>query len=286
MPTTAILRELVLRSLPCSHAAPSGGYARCVHAQGLMGLIARLQRHDPPRRARARGRLRGLGYPCLGALQAGQRRDSLEVALGACGRFCSSCLCSSDVVLYLIACFTTRPRAGPTDWAGAAHRREQTSSATEARPRRLERTSARAAGVSLHPRDGTRRLRAGGGASLPTPPAPRRRPGAGRRPRRPGRLVPQASALPGCPGRRPTRLPPPPGPPPPPPPPRSWLPDPGGRHELRYWDGRSSPSTWPTAARSASTHSEARLPGDRSGREPADRRNGGPTSRPGLGHQP
>jgi len=23
----------------------------------------------------------------------------------------------------------------------------------------------------------------------------------------------------------------------PPPPPRSWLPDPGGRHELRYWDG-------------------------------------------------
>ena len=28
-----------------------------------------------------------------------------------------------------------------------------------------------------------------------------------------------------------------PAPPPPPPTPRAWLADPGGRHELRYWDG-------------------------------------------------
>ena len=128
-------------------------------------------------------------------------------------------------VVYLVACFTTRPGTGT--WTGAP----------------------------TPPRDGWNPPPAGGwnqpapqgwdppvpgGWGVPVPgspgPAP---PGGWEAPPPPGTAFPGF----GAPGAASdatlpaSGIPVPPPPPPPPPPPRSWLPDPGGRHELRYWDG-------------------------------------------------
>ncbi|MFZ2058820.1 MAG: DUF2510 domain-containing protein [Acidimicrobiales bacterium] len=95
------------------------------------------------------------------------------------------------MVVYMIACLTTRTRTGPTGWAGGAQHWE---------PGPREFRGPPPQGWEAPPPPGT------GFPGLMTPTVP----GA----------VP-AAALPV----------------PPPPPPRSWLPDPAGRHELRYWDG-------------------------------------------------
>jgi len=110
------------------------------------------------------------------------------------------------VVLYLIARSTTRPKAGPNDWPGTPQ------GSGPAPPW---------SGGGPGPQD----FGAGG------PP-----PGVWNVPPPPEATFPVFGqqgppAVPNIPPGAPAQ------PPPPPPPPRSWLPDPSGRHELRYWDG-------------------------------------------------
>lgn len=135
-------------------------------------------------------------------------------------------------VLYLIAYFTTRPRTGPTGW-----------------------TAGDGQGWGPGPRDpggppagwhapggdwGAPRPSQGWDAPAPgqwDAPAPGHQgappPGGWDAPPQPGTAFP-AYPGPGQAGTGPGSVP---TPPPPPPIPRAWLADPGGRHELRYWDG-------------------------------------------------
>ena len=136
-------------------------------------------------------------------------------------------------VLFLIARSTTRPKVGPGDWPGAAP------------------TGGDRLGYGGPPRDGWNAPPPGGwnqpapqGWDAPVPggwgappsappPAP---PGGWDAPPPPGTTFPSFGA-PGVPGDATATAPGPLLPSPPPPPPRSWLADPQGRHELRYWDG-------------------------------------------------
>jgi hypothetical protein len=145
-------------------------------------------------------------------------------------------------VLFLIARSTTRPKVGPGDWPGGPP------------------PGGDQFGYGGPPRDGWNAPPPGGwnqpapppggwnqpapqgwdapvpgawGAAPPGPPPP---PGGWDAPPPPGTTFPSFGA-PGAPGDATATAPSPLLPAPPPPPPRSWLPDPQGRHELRYWDG-------------------------------------------------
>jgi hypothetical protein len=107
------------------------------------------------------------------------------------------------VVLYVLACFTTRPKPGPTSWPGGAQRWDQGAPQGWDPP---------VTGGWQGPPPGYRGAPPPGGWQEAPPP---------------GTVFP-GLGQPGVPGSVP---------PAPQPPPRSWLPDPGGRHELRYWDG-------------------------------------------------
>ena len=132
------------------------------------------------------------------------------------------------VVMYLIACFTTRPRTGPTDFAGG----DQHWS-----PGQRDSTGGPGQGWNA-PAPGQWGRDAPQGWDAPAPgPWQSPPPGYGAAPPPggwegappPGPVFPGPPGVPGADGLA--------QPAPPPPPPRSWLPDPGGRHELRYWDG-------------------------------------------------
>jgi hypothetical protein len=127
------------------------------------------------------------------------------------------------VVVYLIACLTTRTRTGPTGWAGGAQHWEP--GPREFRGPPPEGWNAPVPGQWDHgapqgwdaPAPGYRGAPPPGGWEAPPPPGTAF----------PGLMAPTVSGA----------APDPALPVPPPPPPRSWLPDPAGRHELRYWDG-------------------------------------------------
>ena len=129
----------------------------------------------------------------------------------------------------MIACFTTRPRTGPArlDQAGqtAGGRRPRRAGGTPLRPG-LERPPGLGRPRSASPAGG----RAAAGLR-----AGRRLPGAGRRPPPPGTVLPGFGSPPaaGAVAQARCRLAAASAPPTP----RSWLADPSGRHELRYWDG-------------------------------------------------
>ncbi len=134
------------------------------------------------------------------------------------------------VVLYLIACFTTRPRTGPAGWAPGA-----------------QRWGPGPGGVAGPPPEGWNQPAPGqwgpgapqgwdapvtGGWQAPPPGYGGPPPPGGWEARPPqGTVFPGPGTsgvqggIPGAPA------------PAPPPAPRSWLKDPSGRHELRYWDG-------------------------------------------------
>jgi hypothetical protein len=128
------------------------------------------------------------------------------------------------VLMYVIACFTTRPKAGPTDWAGGPQpwgpgpRGAGGPPPGQWGPGAPQGWDAPAPGGWQAPPPGY------GGA----PP-----PGGWEAPPPPGTVFPGLGP-PGPPGGAFASAPPPAQPPPAP---RSWLPDPSGRHELRYWDG-------------------------------------------------
>jgi len=131
-------------------------------------------------------------------------------------------------VLYLIAYFTTRPRTGPTSWTagdgqgwgpgprdpGGPPAGWHPPSGDWGAPRPSQGWDAPAPG----------RWEAPGHQGAPPP-------GGWDAPPQPG------TAFPAYPGPGQAGPDPMPTPPPPPPTPRAWLADPGGRHELRYWDG-------------------------------------------------
>jgi hypothetical protein len=121
------------------------------------------------------------------------------------------------VLMYVIACFTTRPKAGPTDWAGGPQPwgpGPRGAGPGQWGPGAPQGWDAPAPGGWQTPPPGH------GGA----PP-----PGGWEAPPPPGTVFPGPGPADGAYGSAP--------PPAPPPTPRSWLPDPSGRHELRYWDG-------------------------------------------------
>ena len=126
------------------------------------------------------------------------------------------------VVMYLIACFTTRPKAGSTGWGdqrwgpgprvgGPPPEGWNAPPPGQWGPSAPQGWDAPAPGGWQTPPPGY------GGAPPPggweqAPPAGTVFPGLGP----PGEQAPAPQS---------------------PPAPRSWLPDPSGRHELRYWDG-------------------------------------------------
>ncbi len=136
------------------------------------------------------------------------------------------------VVLYLIACFTTRPKTGAADWVGGDQRwgpgpRDVGGRSPESWNERPpgqwgsgapQGWDAPVPGAWQSPPPGYGGPPPPGGWDAAPPP---------------GTVFPGLGP-PGVPGG--TEGPEPPAPLPPPPP-RSWLPDPSGRHELRYWDG-------------------------------------------------
>ena len=128
------------------------------------------------------------------------------------------------VVMYLIACFTTRPKTGPTGWAGGDQHWSPGPRDSEGRPREGWNS----------PPQGQWGQGAPQGWDAPVPGAwEAPPPGGGDAAPPPGTVFPGLGP-PGAPGAAADSAPPVPLPPAPP---RSWLPDPGGRHELRYWDG-------------------------------------------------
>jgi hypothetical protein len=117
-------------------------------------------------------------------------------------------------IVYLIACFTTRP-VGPTGWAGGGTQSwHPGASEFEHRP---------PAGWHGGP-PGEQGPGAAQGWDAPPP-------GGWQSPPPPGTVFPGLQP-PGSQASVPA-----PVVPPPPPSPRAWLADPAGRHELRYWDG-------------------------------------------------
>ncbi len=122
------------------------------------------------------------------------------------------------VLMYVIACLTTRPKAGPTDWAGGPQPwgpGPRGAGPGPWGPGAPQGWDAPAPGGWQAPPPGY------GGA----PP-----PGGWEAPPPPGTVFPGPGPADGAYGSAPPPAPPPPAP-------RSWLPDPSGRHELRYWDG-------------------------------------------------
>lgn len=128
------------------------------------------------------------------------------------------------VVMYLIACFTTRPKTGPTGWAGGDQHWSPGPRDSEGRPREGWNS----------PPQGQWGQGAPQGWDAPVPGAWEAPPPGGWDAAPPPGTVFPGLGPPGAPGAAAGSAPPVP---PPPAPPRSWLPDPGGRHELRYWDG-------------------------------------------------
>lgn len=131
-------------------------------------------------------------------------------------------------IVYMIAYFTTRPRTRPTGWKSpgpswgpGAGPPQQGWNAPPGGfgPGNPQGFEAPAPSRSDAPVQG------GWG---PAPP-----PGGWESPPPPGTVFPGFDQA-GSPEAAPYAPPPVPAPPPPP---RTWLPDPGGRHELRYWDG-------------------------------------------------
>jgi hypothetical protein len=133
-------------------------------------------------------------------------------------------------VLYLIAYFTTRPRTGPSGWTAGDGQGWGPGPRDPGGPP-----------AGWHPPAGDWGApRPSQGWDAPAPgqweaPAPGHQgappPGGWDAPPQPG------TAFPAYPGPGQAGPGPMPAPPPPPPTPRAWLADPGGRHELRYWDG-------------------------------------------------
>jgi len=135
-------------------------------------------------------------------------------------------------VLYLIAYFTTRPRTGPAGWTAGSGQGWA--------------PGPRGAGGPPQGRWSAPPGQAGSGSpqswEAPAPgswgPPPGREgappPGGWEAPPQPGTAFPGYPA-PGSPLAAPGAVTA--ATPTPPPTPRAWLADPGGRHELRYWDG-------------------------------------------------
>ena len=128
------------------------------------------------------------------------------------------------VLMYVIACFTTRPKAGPRDWTGGPESWDPGPRGAGGPPPGQWGAGTPQGWDAPAP----------GGWQAPPPgysgPPP---PGGWEAPPPPGTKFPGLGA-PGAAGGAFAPVPPPPDPPPAP---RSWLPDPSGRHELRYWDG-------------------------------------------------
>ncbi len=185
----------------------------------------RLHEHDAGGRGRARDHPRIGRLLPFGTLQALPRCDSLEGAFGDVGRAVAVPVADRRAhVRDRVLDDATGVRAGgpgrraPTPWPWRAPGRR-----TAARP--VGR--GRATGMG---RAGPRRV-AGTAARLRGRPPP----GGWDAPPPPGTVFPGL----GQPGPAGGAVAPAQAPPPPTPPrtPRSWLPDPSGRHELRYWDG-------------------------------------------------
>ena len=136
------------------------------------------------------------------------------------------------VVMYLIACFTTRPKTGPTGWAGGDQHWSPGPRDSEGRAREGWNSPPQGQWGQGAPQGWDAPVPGAWEAPPPgysgAPP-----PGGWDAAPPPGTVFP-GLGTPGAPGAAAGSAPPVP---PPPAPPRSWLPDPGGRHELRYWDG-------------------------------------------------
>ena len=135
------------------------------------------------------------------------------------------------VVMYLIACFTTRPRTGPTDWAGDRAHWSPGPPDGEGRPPGWNSPPPDRWGQGAPqgwdaPAPGDWQAPPPGYGSAPPP-------GGWQAPPPPGTAFPGL----GSPGTTGAAEAAPQPAPLAPPPPRSWLADPAGRHELRYWDG-------------------------------------------------
>jgi len=136
------------------------------------------------------------------------------------------------ILLYLIAAATTRPRSGPNDWSGRTPRWDPQSSGFGGPPPQ---------GWNPPP-PGPWGPTAPQGWDAPSPGGWEGPPPGSQGAPPPGGWdapPPQGTVFPGFSPTGSTASTPgaPPSMPPLPPPPRSWLPDPSGRHELRYWDG-------------------------------------------------
>ena len=160
-------------------------------------------------------------------------------------------------IVYAIACFTTRPPANPSQLAGCRPELETRPRAHRARPPRVDGARhPRPAGAHSSPRAGERPRRGAGRLRRATR-APRL-PGGWEAPPAAGTAYPgfhgsgprgHATCLAGGAEAPPARQVP-----------RSWLADPAGRHELRYWDGTKFTEHVADAGQDhASTRSERRV---------------------------
>jgi hypothetical protein len=212
--------------LTCSTVRRSGvraGYARCVHLEQLIGLTvvytsATLEE----------GFVVGAVLGLVGYFLSERYRRSRGVTpwrvpsgLWAVLLFLLSLI---GVVLYLIACFTTRPKTGPTNWHPGQRDLAERSPGPWNAPPSGQWGPGAPQGWDAPVPGGWQGPPSGYGDSPPpggweaAPPPGTAFPG----------LEPPGTAGGAAESERPIS---------PPPPPRSWLADPGGRHELRYWDG-------------------------------------------------
>jgi len=206
---------------------PGGGYAHRVHAERVIGMTIVYSTSTIVEQL-----VLGVVFGALGYMFSERYKRArgvtpwkIPAAVWALLLFLSWEIFS---VLYLIAYFTTRPRTGSTGWTGQGW--GPGPGGGPGSP----------SGWNAPPGEWGGRPPQGWDAPVPgaweAPPpgyqgAPP--PGGWDAPPQPG------SAFPGHPAPGPVGVGPDAGPPVPlpPPTPRAWLPDPGGRHELRYWDG-------------------------------------------------
>lgn len=231
------------------------GYSPYVHVHGVFGLIAGYSDSDVIAELIIGAVFAVAGY--LGSERFRRRRGvtpwRLPSGAWAVVLFFFSLI---GLLLYLIACSTTRPRAGGADspegvppWGADPRNAGAPPPGGLNMPPPGGWNVPPSGGWNIPPPSGWEAQApqgwddppAGGwghpGGEAPPQVQPQEGqappPGGWNAPPPPGTVFPTLTTQ-GGPGAVPA---PPMAPPPPPPPPRSWLPDPKGHHELRYWDG-------------------------------------------------
>ena len=207
------------------------GYARCVHLEQLIGLTV-VYTSTTLEEGFVLGAVLGLvGYFLSERYKRSRGFTPWRVPSGiwAVLLFLLSLI---GVILYLIACFTTRPKTGPTNWVGGDQHWGPGRRGLAGRPPGPWNAPPQGQWGPGTPQGWDAPV-AGGWQEPPSGYTGAPPPGGWEGAPPPGTAFPglQPPGTPGGAGGAEQPIPPAPAPP------RSWLGDPSGRHELRYWDG-------------------------------------------------